>query len=113
MPFESNVPPGPIEEKWDEHKFSIKLVNPANKRRFRVLVIGTGLAGASAALHEEIGAPPWASVTSIQDRALADARDALGDAYAGHFAEGRGMSAEDAIAHLRSGSAGVAAPSTR
>ena len=39
--------------------------------------------------------------------------DALGDAYAGHFAEGRGMSAEDAIAHLRSGSAGVAAPSTR
>jgi predicted ATPase/DNA-binding SARP family transcriptional activator len=69
------------------------------------------LAGASAALHEEIGAPPWESVTSIQDRALADAREALGEAYADHFAEGRRMSAEDAIAHLRSGSAGVAAPS--
>jgi predicted ATPase/DNA-binding SARP family transcriptional activator len=66
------------------------------------------LAGASAALHEEIGAPPWASVTSIQDRALADAREALGEAYAGHFAEGRRMSAEDAIAHLRSGSAAAA-----
>ena len=49
MPFESNIPPGPIEDKWDEHKFSIKLVNPANKRRFHVLVVGTGLAGASAA----------------------------------------------------------------
>ena len=49
MPLESNVPPGPIADKWDEHKFSIKLVNPANKRRFHVLVVGTGLAGASAA----------------------------------------------------------------
>jgi hypothetical protein len=47
-------------------------------------------------------------VTSIQDRALAAAREALGEAYADHFAEGRRMSAEDAIAHLRSGSAGVA-----
>ena len=40
--LESNIPPGPIADKWDEHKFSIKLVNPANKRRFHVLVVGTG-----------------------------------------------------------------------
>ncbi|HEY3427926.1 MAG TPA: fumarate reductase/succinate dehydrogenase flavoprotein subunit, partial [Acidimicrobiia bacterium] len=42
-------PPGPIAEKWDNHRFSIKLVNPANKRRFKIIVVGTGLAGASAA----------------------------------------------------------------
>src|ERR1700749_2702270 len=49
MAFESHVPSGPLNEKWDQHKFEIKLVNPANKRRFKVLVVGTGLAGASAA----------------------------------------------------------------
>ena len=49
MTLEAHIPPGPIADKWDEHKFSIKLVNPANKRRFHVLVVGTGLAGASAA----------------------------------------------------------------
>ena len=49
MALDSHIPPGPVAEKWDEHKFSIKLVNPANKRRFHVLVVGTGLAGASAA----------------------------------------------------------------
>ena len=49
MTLESHVPPGPLAEKWDEHKFSVKLVNPSNKRRFKVLVVGTGLAGASAA----------------------------------------------------------------
>ena len=43
------VPPGPLEDKWDNHRFSIKLVNPANKRRFEIIVVGTGLAGASAA----------------------------------------------------------------
>jgi succinate dehydrogenase / fumarate reductase, flavoprotein subunit len=49
MALDSHIPPGPIADKWDEHKFSIKLVNPSNKRRFHVLVVGTGLAGASAA----------------------------------------------------------------
>ncbi len=49
MTLEAHVPAGPIADKWDEHKFSIKLVNPSNKRRFHVLVVGTGLAGASAA----------------------------------------------------------------
>jgi succinate dehydrogenase / fumarate reductase, flavoprotein subunit len=46
---DSKVPEGPIADKWDNHKFSIKLVNPNNKRKFKVLIVGTGLAGASAA----------------------------------------------------------------
>ncbi len=45
----SNVPEGSITEKWSNHKFSMKLVNPANKRKFDIIVVGTGLAGASAA----------------------------------------------------------------
>jgi succinate dehydrogenase / fumarate reductase flavoprotein subunit len=49
MTLESKIPPGDLAEKWDAHKFAIKLVNPANKRRFDVVVVGTGLAGASAA----------------------------------------------------------------
>jgi len=49
MKLESNIPGGPIEEKWTRHKFELKLVNPANKRKFTVIVVGTGLAGASAA----------------------------------------------------------------
>ena len=47
--LKSNVPEGNIAEKWSNHKFSMKLVNPANKRKFDVIVVGTGLAGASAA----------------------------------------------------------------
>jgi succinate dehydrogenase / fumarate reductase flavoprotein subunit len=47
--LESKVPSGPIAEKWDKHRFDMKLVNPANKRKFKVLVVGTGLAGSSAA----------------------------------------------------------------
>ncbi len=49
MELDSKIPAGPIAEKWDRHKFDIKLVNPANKRRFDIVVVGTGLAGASAA----------------------------------------------------------------
>ena len=49
MKLDSRVPGGPIESKWDKHKFDLKLVNPANKRKFHVLVVGTGLAGGSAA----------------------------------------------------------------
>ena len=48
-PLDSKVPGGPLDDSWDNHKFSIKLVNPANKRRFKIIVIGSGLAGASAA----------------------------------------------------------------
>ena len=49
MKLESNIPGGPIAEKWTRHKFELKLINPANKRKFTVIVVGTGLAGASAA----------------------------------------------------------------
>ncbi len=48
-PLLSKCPSGPIAERWEKHRFELKLVNPANKRRFHVLVVGTGLAGASAA----------------------------------------------------------------
>jgi succinate dehydrogenase / fumarate reductase flavoprotein subunit len=48
MELDSQVPGGPIESKWDRHRFELKLVNPANKRKFEIIVVGTGLAGASA-----------------------------------------------------------------
>jgi succinate dehydrogenase / fumarate reductase flavoprotein subunit len=47
--LDSKIPSGPIEQKWDNHKFDLKLVNPANKRKYSVIVVGSGLAGASAA----------------------------------------------------------------
>lgn len=47
--LDSKIPGGPLEEKWSQHKFDIKLVNPANKRKYDIIVVGTGLAGASAA----------------------------------------------------------------
>lgn len=49
MKLDSKIPEGKIAEKWTNHKFSMKLVNPANKRKYDVIVVGTGLAGASAA----------------------------------------------------------------
>ncbi|MFC5409931.1 fumarate reductase/succinate dehydrogenase flavoprotein subunit [Larkinella bovis] len=49
MKLDSKVPEGPLAEKWAKHKFNLKLVNPANKRKYEVIVVGTGLAGASAA----------------------------------------------------------------
>jgi succinate dehydrogenase / fumarate reductase, flavoprotein subunit len=45
----AKIPDGPVQDKWDRHRFEMKLVNPANKRRYEVIVVGTGLAGASAA----------------------------------------------------------------
>src|SRR5215216_744984 len=47
--LDAKIPDGPIEQKWEKHKFDMQLVNPANKRRYTIIVIGTGLAGASAA----------------------------------------------------------------
>ena len=47
--LDSKIPEGPVADKWENHKFSMKLVNPNNKRRFEIIVVGTGLAGASAA----------------------------------------------------------------
>ena len=49
MPLDSKTPSGPLAQKWDKHKFDLKLVNPANKRKFDIIVVGSGLAGASAA----------------------------------------------------------------
>jgi succinate dehydrogenase / fumarate reductase flavoprotein subunit len=49
MKLDSKIPSGPLSEKWDNHKFKCKLVNPANKRKYDVIIVGTGLAGASAA----------------------------------------------------------------
>lgn len=49
MTLNSHVPEGPLKEKWTKHRFDMKLVNPANKRKLHVIVVGTGLAGASAA----------------------------------------------------------------
>jgi succinate dehydrogenase / fumarate reductase flavoprotein subunit len=48
MKLDSKVPGGPLDRKWDQHRFELKLVNPANKRKFEIIVVGTGLAGASA-----------------------------------------------------------------
>ncbi len=49
MKLDAKIPSGPLAQKWDKHKFDLKLVNPANKRKYDVIVVGTGLAGASAA----------------------------------------------------------------
>ena len=49
MKLDAAVPAGPLQDQWDRHRFEMKLVNPANKRKYHVLVVGSGLAGASAA----------------------------------------------------------------
>ena len=49
MVLDSKIPGGPLAEKWDRHRFESKLVNPANRRKYTVIIVGTGLAGASAA----------------------------------------------------------------
>ncbi len=48
MKLDAKIPEGPIQQKWDDHRFQMKLVNPANKRKFEIIVVGSGLAGASA-----------------------------------------------------------------
>jgi len=56
MKIDSKIPSGPLAEKWDKHKFDMKLVNPANKRKYHVIVVGSGLAGgAAAASFGELG----------------------------------------------------------
>jgi succinate dehydrogenase / fumarate reductase flavoprotein subunit len=49
MQLDAKIPSGSIEKKWDTHRFEMKLVNPANKRKYNIIVVGSGLAGASAA----------------------------------------------------------------
>ena len=55
MELNSALPSGPLETAWDRHKFDVKLVNPANRRKFKIIVVGSGLAGgaASATLAEQ------------------------------------------------------------
>jgi succinate dehydrogenase / fumarate reductase flavoprotein subunit len=49
MKLDAKIPSGPVQDAWDKHRFEMKLVNPANKRKYHVIVVGSGLAGASAA----------------------------------------------------------------
>src|ERR687889_694618 len=49
MPLDSRIPGGPLADKWDRHRFESKLINPANRRKYTIIIVGTGLAGASAA----------------------------------------------------------------
>jgi len=56
LELNAKIPDGPIQEKWDRHRFDMKLVNPANKRKYRIIVVGSGLAGgAGAASLGELG----------------------------------------------------------
>ena len=50
MSLDAKIPSGPLAQKWDQHRFDMTLVYPANKRKFDVIVVGSGLAGASAAV---------------------------------------------------------------
>src|SRR4028119_1916450 len=66
MPIELNarIPDGPLEQKWEKARFDMKLVNPANKRKFHVIVVGSGLAGGAAAaslseLGYQVTRPPY------------------------------------------------------
>ena len=49
VPLDGKTPTGPIEQRWNDYKFNLKLVNPANKRKYTVIIVGTGLAGGAAA----------------------------------------------------------------
>ncbi len=49
MILDAKMPSGPVQDKWDKHRFEMKLINPANKRKYKIIVVGTGLAGAGAA----------------------------------------------------------------
>ena len=49
MKLDAKIPSGPLDQKWQKHKFNLKLVNPSNKRKYKIIIVGTGLAGASAA----------------------------------------------------------------
>jgi NAD(P)H-nitrite reductase large subunit len=74
----SNVPPCPLAQKWEKHKFTTKLINPANKRKYKIIVVGAGLAGSSAAatlaelgyeVHNLCSTIPLVARTRLQRRA--------------------------------------------
>ena len=71
MKLDARVPGGPIAGKWDRHKFEMKLVNPANKRKYTIIVVGTGLAGASAAASLGGDNPKWTPRLLIAGKAVA------------------------------------------
>jgi len=48
MQLDAKIPAGPLAEKWDRHCFKLKMVNPANKRKYKIIVVGTGLSGSPA-----------------------------------------------------------------
>ena len=81
--------------------------------RGRLWTDAARLAGASEAVHDQIGAPPWASVSSIQDQALAAAKEALKSQYDYHLGEGRELSPERAVARLHSAVARAVVSSAR
>src|SRR5271154_6529453 len=49
MSLDSKIPSGPLEKKWDRHKFESKLINPSNRRKYDIIIVGSGLAGGAAA----------------------------------------------------------------
>ncbi len=56
LTLDARIPTGPLQQKWDKHRFEMKLVSPANKRKYTVIVVGSGLAGgAAAATMSELG----------------------------------------------------------
>ena len=62
--LDARIPGGPLEKKWDRRKFEMKLVNPANKRKYTVIMVGSGLAGAGgAASMAELGYPKLVAST--------------------------------------------------
>ena len=66
MQLDAKIPAGPIQDKWDKHRFDMKLVNPANKRKFKVIVVGTGLAGGAAAATFAELAPRWSNAAVLR-----------------------------------------------
>jgi len=72
MNLDSKIPEGPLEQKWDSFKANMKLINPSNKRKYKILVVGTGLAGASAAASlAELGYqvdPSWGQPLKVTGR---------------------------------------------
>ena len=70
MELRSKIPSGPIENRWEKHRFDMNLVNPANKRKYTIIVVGTGLAGGSASASTSDGrirspSPPWSVRSTI------------------------------------------------
>ena len=72
--LDAKIPEGPIEEKWDIHRFEVKLVNPANKRRYEIIVVGSGLAGRRRQRHS---ASSVTTSRSARSTTLHDARDSI------------------------------------